>query len=208
MSTTRRFRPAGVWAMPGICRRPSRPPTDSGQVTQVPTDRTVAPGDEVALVAAAEGTPQPTVSWSVSPDGGQTWTKIADATKNTYAFTARATQDGYRYRAEFTNAAGTTRTTPVTLTVETSGGGPTPTTPPTPPAPSGTKTVTGTDGQKLTVTPVNDLATENQTLKVTGSGYDERKGVYVALCVDNGPGELPTPCVGGVDMTGGSHSSA
>lgn len=180
----------------------------SPKVTQDPTDRTVAPGDEVALVAAAEGTPRPTVSWSVSPDGGQTWTKIADATKNTYAFTARATQDGYRYRAEFTNAAGTTRTTPVTLTVEASGGGPTPTTPPTPAAPSGTKTVTGTDGQKLTVTPVNDLATENQTLKVTGSGYDERKGVYVALCVDNGPGELPTPCVGGVDMTGGSHSSA
>jgi hypothetical protein len=29
-----------------------------------------------------------------------------------------------------------------------------------------------------------------------------------ALCVDNGDGELPTPCVGGVDMSGGSHSSA
>ncbi|MFG3511460.1 immunoglobulin I-set domain protein [Streptomyces bobili] len=180
----------------------------SPKVTQAPTDRTVAPGDEVALVAAAEGTPRPTVSWSVSPDGGQTWTKIADAAENTYAFTARAAQDGYRYRAEFTNAAGTTRTTPVTLTVEAPDGGPTPTTAPTPSDPSGTKTVSGTEGQKLKVTPVNNLATENQTLKITGSGYDEKKGVYVALCVDNGPGELPTPCVGGVDMTGGSHSSA
>ena len=58
------------------------------------------------------------------------------------------------------------------------------------------------------MTPVDHLATENQTLKVTGSGYDEKKGVYIALCVDNGEGELPTPCIGGVDMTGGSRSSA
>ncbi|MFJ6984282.1 MULTISPECIES: immunoglobulin I-set domain protein [unclassified Streptomyces] len=184
----------------------------SPRVTQSPTDRTVAPGDEVALVAAAEGTPEPTVAWSVSADGGQTWTPVEGATKNAYTFTARAAQDGYRYRAEFTNTAGRTRTTPVTLTVKEAGGdngggnggngGQTPT------GPSGTKTVTGTGGQKLTVTPVNGLAEENQVLKVTGSGYDEKKGIYVALCVDNGPGELPTPCVGGVDMTGGSHSSA
>ncbi|MEJ8671773.1 hypothetical protein WKI71_35875 [Streptomyces sp. MS1.AVA.1] len=35
-----------------------------------------------------------------------------------------------------------------------------------------------------------------------------RKGIYVALCVDNGDDEQPTPCVGGVDIAGGSHSSA
>ncbi|MFE1291977.1 immunoglobulin I-set domain protein [Streptomyces sp. NPDC058751] len=193
----------------------------SPKVVQAPTDRTVAPGTEVTFVAAAEGTPRPTVSWSVSPDGGQTWSKIEGATRNTYTFTAKAAHDGYRYRAEFTNEAGTTRTRPNTLTVKETGtgdsggnggnggngdsggngGG-------TPSGPSGTRTVTGAEGQKLTVTPVNGLATENQVLKVTGSGYDTKKGVYVALCVDNGDGELPTPCVGGVDMTGGSHSSA
>ncbi|GGX86128.1 hypothetical protein GCM10010358_45370 [Streptomyces minutiscleroticus] len=185
----------------------------SPKVTRSPTDRTVAPGDEVTLVAAAEGTPEPTVGWSVSPDGGQTWKAIEGATENAYAFTARAAQDGYRYRAEFANEAGRTRTAPVTLTVEEpddggtgggtggDGGG-------NPSGPSGTKTVTGAEGQKLTVTPVNDLATEDQTLKVTGSGYDVEKGIYVALCVDNGEGELPSPCIGGVDMTGGSHSSA
>ena len=182
----------------------------SPKVVRSPTDRTAAPGDEVTLTAAAEGTPEPTVAWSVSADGGQTWSALEGATENTYAFTARAAQDGYAYRAEFTNPAGTTRTAPVTLTVkEAPGTGPT-----DPPAdgddakPSGSRTVTGPDGQKLTVTPVNHLATENQTLRVTGSGYDERKGVYVALCVDNGDGELPTPCIDGVDMTGGSHSSA
>ncbi|MFC4503323.1 MULTISPECIES: immunoglobulin I-set domain protein [Streptomyces] len=179
----------------------------SPKVVQSPTDQTVTAGDEVSFVASAEGTPEPTVSWSVSPDGGQTWSTVDGATKNAYSFTGRAAQDGYEYRAEFRNAVGTTRTAPVTLTVKqpgtgTGGGGETPA------APSGTRTVTGPEGQRLTVTPVNGLATEGQTLKVTGTGYDTDKGVYVALCVDNGDGELPTPCVGGVDMTGGSHSSA
>ncbi|WP_328439591.1 immunoglobulin domain-containing protein [Streptomyces sp. NBC_00444] len=181
----------------------------SPKVTQSPTDQTVDPGDEVTFVAAAEGTPEPAVRWQVSPDGGQTWTAVEGATRNAYTFTAKAAQDGYRYRAEFTNAAGTTRTTPVTLTVEEpsdgdDGGGDGS----EDQDPSGTKTGTGPEGQKLTVTPVNNLATEDQTLKITGSGYDTDKGVYVALCVDNGAGELPTPCIGGVDMSGTSHSSA
>ncbi|MFD7708556.1 immunoglobulin I-set domain protein [Streptomyces sp. NPDC059786] len=183
----------------------------SPKVTQSPTDRTVTPGDEVSLVAAAEGTPEPTVSWSVSPDGGQTWSAVDGAAKNTYAFTARASQDGYQYRAEFANAAGKTRTSPVTLTVKAADDGGTggdDGDDGSPSGPSGTKTVTGPEGQKLTVTPVNGLATEGQTLKITGSGYDEEKGIYVALCVDNGDGELPTPCIGGVDMSGTSHSSA
>ncbi|MFJ5263223.1 immunoglobulin I-set domain protein [Streptomyces sp. NPDC088387] len=181
----------------------------SPKVTQSPTNQTVAPGDEVTLVAAAEGTPAPTVRWQVSPDGGQTWSGVEGATANAYSFTAQQSHDGYRYRAEFTNAAGTTRTSPVTLTVEESsngggdGGGDG-----GDDEPSGSKTVTGPEGQKLTVTPVNHLAVEDQTLTVTGSGYDVDKGIYVALCVDNGAGELPTPCIGGVDMTGASHTSA
>ncbi|TQE33949.1 immunoglobulin I-set domain protein [Streptomyces ipomoeae] len=184
----------------------------SPKVTQTPTDRTVAPGDEVSFVAAAEGTPEPTVRWEVGVDGGQTWSRIEGATKNTYTFTAKTAHDGYEYRAVFTNSVGVTRTAPFTLTVteadDSTGGGDSGGDGDEGTEPSGTKTVTGPEGQKLTVTPVNDLATENQTLKVTGSGYDETKGVYVALCVDNGDGELPTPCVGGVDMTGESHTSA
>ncbi|MGW0943385.1 immunoglobulin I-set domain protein [Streptomyces sp. NPDC002623] len=179
----------------------------SPKVTQTPTDRTVAVGDTVTFVAAAEGIPAPTPKWEVSPDDGQTWSAVTSAPQsNTYTFTARAAHDGYRYRVAFTNTSGTTRTSEFTLTVEAAdddgGDGDGDQTP------SGTRTVTGTEGQKLTVTPVNDLATEDQVLKVTGTGYDVDKGIYVALCVDNGAGELPTPCVGGVDMTGGSHSSA
>lgn len=89
----------------------------SPKVVRSPADRSAAPGDEVSLTAAAEGTPAPTVRWQVSTDGGDTWADADGATEPTYTFTARAEQDGHRFRAEFTNAAGTTRTAPVTLTV-------------------------------------------------------------------------------------------
>ncbi|MFJ9242586.1 hypothetical protein [Streptomyces sp. NPDC101776] len=95
----------------------------SPKVTQAPTDQSVAPDGEVALVAAADGTPQPTVRWQTSPDDGQTWSPIEGATQNAYTFTAKTAQDGYRYRAEFTNSVGTTRTSPITLTVTEPGEG-------------------------------------------------------------------------------------
>ncbi|MFI6543820.1 hypothetical protein ACIBO9_11345 [Streptomyces prunicolor] len=95
----------------------------SPKVTRAPTDQSVAPDDEVALVAAADGTPQPTVRWQTSSDGGQTWSTIEGATQNAYAFTAKTSHDGYRYRAEFTNSVGTTRTSPMTLTVTEPGDG-------------------------------------------------------------------------------------
>ena len=89
----------------------------SPKVVQAPTDQTVTVGDTVTLIAQAEGTPAPTPRWQVSTDGAQTWQDVPGETGTTYAFTAQAGHDGHRYRAEFTNTAGTTRTTPVTLTV-------------------------------------------------------------------------------------------
>ncbi|NDL57782.1 hypothetical protein F7O44_11915 [Phytoactinopolyspora sp. XMNu-373] len=52
------------------------------------------------------------------------------------------------------------------------------------------------------------LDPEGETITVSGSGFDLSKGIYVALCVDNGAGQAPTPCLGGVDMEGSSGSSA
>ncbi|ARF75909.1 hypothetical protein B7C62_29310 [Kitasatospora albolonga] len=93
-------------------------------VTQAPADRSVRAGDEVALTARAEGTPEPTVRWQVSTDDGQTWRELDGAAEPVLTFTARTSQDGYRYRAEFRNDVGTTRTAPITLTVtEATGGG-------------------------------------------------------------------------------------
>ncbi|WP_320782586.1 LPXTG cell wall anchor domain-containing protein [Streptomyces sp. CRN 30] len=66
---------------------------------------------------------------------------------------------------------------------------------------------TGPEGQKLTVSKTSGLAEAGETVTVTGSGYNTEKGIYVAFCVDNGAGRTPTPCVGGVDMSGESGAS-
>ncbi|MEU8768631.1 hypothetical protein AB0C94_16890 [Streptomyces griseus] len=86
-------------------------------VTRAPADLAAEDGEEVTLTAAAEGSPEPAVRWQVSADGSQTWKDVEGATGPGLTFTARAAQDGYRYRAEFRNDAGTTRTSAVTLTV-------------------------------------------------------------------------------------------
>ncbi|MET8976074.1 neocarzinostatin apoprotein domain-containing protein [Streptomyces sp. NPDC004539] len=65
----------------------------------------------------------------------------------------------------------------------------------------------GPEGQKLTVSKTSGLAAAGETVTVSGTGYNTEKGIYVAFCVDNGPGKTPTPCVGGVDMSGESGAS-
>ena len=66
---------------------------------------------------------------------------------------------------------------------------------------------TGPEGQKLTVSRSSGLDPAGETVTVTGSGYNTEKGIYIAFCVDNGAGKTPTPCVGGVDMSGESGAS-
>ncbi|MGW6719831.1 hypothetical protein [Streptomyces sp. NPDC054995] len=92
-------------------------------VTRAPADLTAKDGEEVSLTAEAEGTPEPTVRWQVSADGSQTWKDVEGAAGPALTFTARTAQDGYRYRAEFRNDVGTTRTAAVTLTVTAATGG-------------------------------------------------------------------------------------
>src|SRR5690606_24310968 len=73
--------------------------------------------------------------------------------------------------------------------------------------PAGSRTRTGPTGQTLTVTPADGLDPAGAAVTVTGDGYDDAIGIYVGLCVDQGPDAAPSPCVGGVDMTGGAGSS-
>jgi hypothetical protein len=73
-------------------------------------------------------------------------------------------------------------------------------------ASSGT-TVTGAAGQQLTVSQTEDIAASGEQLTVTGAGYDDFKGVYLAVCLLPAPGERPTPCGGGIDMSGESQTS-
>ncbi|MFJ6723632.1 hypothetical protein ACIQPQ_01825 [Streptomyces sp. NPDC091281] len=79
---------------------------------------------------------------------------------------------------------------------------------PAAPAAAAGGSATGPEGQKLTVSASSGLDPAGATVTVTGSGYNTEKGIYVAFCVDNGVGKTPTPCVGGVDMSGESGASA
>ena len=44
-------------------------------------------------------------------------------------------------------------------------------------------------------------------ITVTGRGFDETVGIYLALCVVPKKGQLPTPCGGGVNKDGVGESS-
>lgn len=66
---------------------------------------------------------------------------------------------------------------------------------------------TGPEDQRLTVSKSSGLDPDGETVTVSGTGYNAEKGIYVAFCVDNGAGKTPTPCIGGVDMSGDSGAS-
>lgn len=67
---------------------------------------------------------------------------------------------------------------------------------------------TATDGKRsLAVSKVRDLNPDGEVIEVRGSGYDERKGIYVAFCLLPPKGEKPSPCAGGEDREGASGSS-
>ncbi|SDT74935.1 hypothetical protein [Actinoplanes derwentensis] len=61
--------------------------------------------------------------------------------------------------------------------------------------------------KRLTASKTKKLDRSGETVTVTGRGYDETKGIYVAFCLDNGAGVLPSPCGGGQDMSGSSGAS-
>ena len=87
-------------------------------VTQNPANATVNAGATAQLTAAASGVPTPAVQWQQSSDGGATFTNVAGATSGTLSFTTTLSQNGYQYRAIFSNSAGTVTTTAATLTVQ------------------------------------------------------------------------------------------
>jgi hypothetical protein len=93
--------------------------TQAPVVTAHPSSQTTCANNPVSFVAAASGAPTPTVQWEVSANSGATWSPIAGATGTTYAFTAAAGDNGKRYRAVFTNSAGSATTNAAVLTVNT-----------------------------------------------------------------------------------------
>jgi hypothetical protein len=73
---------------------------------------------------------------------------------------------------------------------------------------TGRSSATGRKGQRLTVWPSRGLSSYGQRVTVRGSGFNERVGIYVGLCVKPRTGAKPTPCGGGVDQDGSSQASA
>jgi len=87
-------------------------------VTTNPASQSIAAGANVTFVAAADGNPTPTVQWQVSVNGGATFNNIAGATSTSLLLTAvPVTATGNKYRAVFTDSAGSATTTAATLTV-------------------------------------------------------------------------------------------
>ncbi|APU17940.1 MULTISPECIES: hypothetical protein [Actinoalloteichus] len=67
---------------------------------------------------------------------------------------------------------------------------------------------TGEAGQTLILSRADGLDPAGEQVTVVGRGFDENKGIYVALCVLPEPGGQPGPCLGGVDMEGESGASS
>jgi hypothetical protein len=87
-------------------------------VTTNPASQSVSAGQSVTFTAAATGNPTPTVQWQVSTDGGATFGNISGATSTTLTLTGvTAGQNGYKYRAVFTNSLDSATTTAALLTV-------------------------------------------------------------------------------------------
>lgn len=89
-------------------------------VTQQPLSQTGVSGQSTTFVAAASGSPTPSVSWQVSTNSGGTWSAVVPAaTLASYTFTVSQGESGWQYRAVFTNSAGSAITNAATLTVQT-----------------------------------------------------------------------------------------
>ena len=86
-------------------------------VTTNPTSVTVITGQTASFTAAATGLPTPTVQWQVSTNGGSTFTNVGGATSDTYSLPTVLSDNGYQFRAVFTNVVGPATTTAATLTV-------------------------------------------------------------------------------------------
>ncbi len=90
-------------------------------ITAQPSSTTVSSGSNATFTAAASGYPTPSVQWQLSTNSGTSFADIAGATSTTYTVTAApAGNNGYQYRAVFTNASGSATTSPAILTVQSS----------------------------------------------------------------------------------------
>ncbi len=93
--------------------------TTPPKVTKQPVNLTVQEGQSASFTSTASGTPTPTIQWERSTDGGASWSAVAGATSSTLTIaSAKASEGANKYRAVFTNVAGSATSKVVTLTVQ------------------------------------------------------------------------------------------
>jgi hypothetical protein len=90
-------------------------PGAAPKITTQPTSQTVGLFATATFTAAASGSPTPTVQWQQSTNSGKTWTNISGATSTSYKVTALF-NNGYEFRAVFTNSLGSATTNAAKLT--------------------------------------------------------------------------------------------
>ncbi len=84
-----------------------------------PVSVTVNEGQSASFEATASGFPAPTVRWEASSDGGASWSVVEGASSDQLTISpALVSEDGRRYRAVFTNAAGSATSQAATLSVD------------------------------------------------------------------------------------------
>jgi alpha-tubulin suppressor-like RCC1 family protein len=87
-------------------------------IAKQPVSVTVEEGQSASFEASASGFPTPNVQWEVSSDGGGAWNAVPGASADLLMIaSAKSSEDGDEYRAVFTNAAGQTTSSVVTLNV-------------------------------------------------------------------------------------------
>lgn len=74
------------------------------------------------------------------------------------------------------------------------------------PAQASRKTEIGPERQRLIAAQTTRLV-DGQTVRVTGTNYNRRVGIYVAFCEVPRRGQLPTNCAGGANLEGEGQSS-
>lgn len=89
-------------------------------VTTQPIATSICAGGTVIFTSAASGIPAPTVQWQRSTtSGGGTYADISGATSLSYSFVTSFADNGFNFRAVFTNAGGSATSNVAALTVNT-----------------------------------------------------------------------------------------
>jgi alpha-tubulin suppressor-like RCC1 family protein len=92
---------------------------DAPKINIQPLSTTVTEGETATFNSSAEGNPAPTVQWEISTDGGVSWAAVPGAISPSLSIPATtSSENGYEYRAVYTNLAASVTTNVAKLTVQ------------------------------------------------------------------------------------------